>query len=111
MFEELFGNQNIEKVLFYLLVNEKVYATELSTRFDSALSPWQKGLDRLEAADVLVSTLVGKTRLFKFNPRYFFLNELKSLISRGYNQLPPKIKEKYYETKVRKRPRKKSKPL
>ncbi|MCB1071774.1 MAG: winged helix-turn-helix transcriptional regulator [Chlamydiia bacterium] len=111
MFEELFGNKNIEKILFYLLMNEKAYATELSTCFGTALAPWQKALERLENAGVLISTLRGKTRLFEFNPRYFFLNELRILISKGYQQLPNKIKETYYERKIRKRPRKKGKQL
>ena len=111
MFEELFGNQNIEKILYYLLVNEQAYATELSSRFETALSPWQKALERLERAGVLVSTLKGRTRVYEFNPRYFFLSELKNLITKGYKQLPKKIQEKYYETKIRQRPRKRGKPL
>ena len=110
MLEAIFGNQNIEKALYYLFINEKTYASELSLRFSSALSPWQKALERLEEGGILVSTLVGKTRLFTFNPRYFFLSELKSLLAKAYKTLPTKIKEKYYEPKIRKRPRKKGKP-
>ena len=111
MLEILFGNKYVEKVLFYLLVNEKCFATELSKRFGTALSPWQKGLDKLELAGVLVSFSIGKTRVFQFNPRYAFLNELKALITKAYEFLPNTLKINYYEPKIRKRPRRKGKPL
>lgn len=94
-----------------MLVNEETYATELSRRFGTALTPWQKALERLERGNILVSTLTGRTRVYKFNPRYFFLDDLKKLIAKGYEQLPQKIKEKYYEPKIRERPRRKGKPL
>ncbi|NGX26757.1 MAG: hypothetical protein K940chlam6_00682 [Chlamydiae bacterium] len=111
MLERLFGNKNIEKVLFYLAFNEKCYATQLSNNFDSALSGFQNTLDKLEYAGVLVSFLEGRTRMYQFNPRYPFLNELKSLLSRAYNYLPESIRKKYYEKRIRKRPRRKGKPL
>jgi len=110
MLEVLFGNKNTEKILFYLIVNEKCYASELKMRFQTALSPIQKCLDKLEAAGVLVNFPIGKTRLFQFNPRYSFLNELKAFIFKAYEFLPKKIKDEYYEPKVRKRPRKRKKP-
>jgi predicted transcriptional regulator len=111
MLEALFGNKNIEKILFFLLVNEKCFASELKQRFQTALSPIQKSLDKLETAGILVSFPVGKTRVFQFNPRYAFLNELRAFIARAYKFLPDKIKAQYYEPAVRKRPRKRAKPL
>lgn len=111
MFGRLFGNQNVEKILFFLLKNEKCYATELSRRFESALSGFQVTLDKLEYAGVLVSFLEGKTRMYEYNPRYPFLQELKNLMKKAYTHLPESIKEKYYETKERRRPRRRGKPL
>lgn len=111
MFEELFGNKYIEKILFFVLKNEKCYATELSRIFISSLSPIQKSLEKLENASILVSVLEGKTRIYLFNPRYPFLKELKELLIKAYDFLPEKIIAKYYEPKIRKRPRKKGKPL
>ncbi len=111
MLERLFGNRNIEKILFYLLFNEKCYATELSNNFESALSGFQNTLDKLEYAGVLINFLEGRTRMYQFNPRYPFLKELKNLLFRAYEFIPESMKKKYYEKRIRKRPRRKGKPL
>lgn len=111
MLASLFGNESIERVLFYLLQNKTCYALQLKNQFQSALSPMQQALQRLEKGGILVSTLVGKTRIFQFNPRYFFLKELHSFLQRVYDTLPEEIKKKYYETSIRKRPRRTGKPL
>ncbi|NGX38440.1 MAG: hypothetical protein K1000chlam2_01614 [Chlamydiae bacterium] len=111
MLERLFGNQNTEKILFFLLENDKCYGTQLSKYFESALSGFQNTLDKLEYAGVLVSFLEGRTRIYQFNPTYPFLNELTNLLKRAYEFLPDDIKEKYYEKRVRRRPRRKGKPL
>ncbi len=111
MLEALFGNESIERVLFYLLQNNTCYALQLKKQFQSALSPLQQALLRLEKGGILVSTLVGKTRVFQFNPRYLFLDELRSFLQRVYETLPEEIKKKYYEAPIRKRPRRTGKPL
>lgn len=111
MLEAITGNSALEKILFYLLKNEKCYGAELQKTFGEALSPFQKALDRLEKGGIVVSFLFGRTRVYEWNPRYPFLKELKSFLSKAYNFLPQEIKEKYYEPKVRKRPRRRGKPL
>ncbi len=111
MLEALFGNESVERVLFYLLQNKTCYALQLKKQFQSALSPMQQALLRLERGGILASTLVGKARIFQFNPRYFFLEELCTFLQRAYETLPDDIKKKYYEPVVRKRPRRTGKPL
>lgn len=111
MLESLFGSKTIEKILFYLLVNRTCYGSGLSQVFQESLSPFQKGLDRLETGGILVSFLEGKTRLYQFNPRYPFLTELKLFLEKAYEFLPSEFKERFYQPKIRKRPRRKGKPL
>ncbi|MCB1109401.1 MAG: winged helix-turn-helix transcriptional regulator [Chlamydiia bacterium] len=111
MLESLLGNKTVERILFYLLKNERCYGSELKGVFGGALSPFQKALDRLEEGGILVSFLVGKTRSYELNPRYPFLKELKTFLNKAYLFLPQEIKAKYYEPKIRKRPRRKGKPL
>jgi hypothetical protein len=111
MLEALFGNQTIECVLFYLLKNKTCYALQLKKQFQSALSPIQQALLRLERGGVVVSTLVGKTRIFQFNPRYIFIKKLRSFLQKAYETLPEEMKKKYYEPVERKRPRRSGKPL
>ncbi|PCI95941.1 transcriptional regulator [Candidatus Aerophobetes bacterium] len=109
MLEPIFGGKNVEKVFFYLLVNEKCYGGQLRRVFDQSLFPLQKALERLENGGILVSFLEGKTRLFQFNPRYPFLKELKAFLRKAYEFLPQEIKDQYYEPKIRRRPRKQGK--
>lgn len=111
MLESLFGNETIERILFFLLKNETCYALQLKKQFGTALSPLQQALLRLEKGGILVSTLVGKTRIFQFNPRYPFRKELLAFLESVYGTLPENIKKKYYEKPIRKRPRRTGKPL
>ncbi|PIS03396.1 MAG: ArsR family transcriptional regulator [Chlamydiae bacterium CG10_big_fil_rev_8_21_14_0_10_42_34] len=111
MLEAIFGAKVIEKILFFLLINERCYGSQLSRSFDEALTPFQKGLDRLEAGGIIVSFVEGKTRIYQFNPRYPFLSELKAFLLKSYEFLPSEFKERFYQPKIRKRPRRKGKPL
>jgi hypothetical protein len=111
MLESLFGNESIERVLFYLLQNGTCYALQLKKQFQTSLSPFQQALLRLEKGGILASALVGKTRIFQFNPRYLFLEELRLFLQRSYETLPESIRKKYYEAPIRKRPRRTGKPL
>lgn len=111
MFELLFGGKNIEKILFFLLINKRCYGRELSSIFQQSVSPIQKALDRLEEGGIIVSFLEGKTRVYQFNKRYAFLKELKMLLEKAYIFLPKEFKDKYYDRKIRKRPRRRKKPL
>lgn len=109
MLEELFGSKNRERVLQFILAHKEGYAKEISDFYGSSLDPIQKQLDRLEIAGILVSKKVGRTRLFMFNPRYAFLEELKALLQKAFEFYPPEEIERL--SMVRKRPRRKGKPL
>ncbi|NGX39573.1 MAG: hypothetical protein KR126chlam1_00905 [Chlamydiae bacterium] len=110
MLEYLFGNKNVEKILVYLLLHEKTYATELSKIFRTPLDPMQKTLRKLENGGLLVSFKEGKTRVFQWNPRYPFLDEIQALAAKSYRYFPPQIQE-HYQPHKRKRPRKTGKRL
>lgn len=111
MLESLFGTSIIEKILFYLLVNQKCYATQLRNTFNVPLYSFQRGLARLENGGIIISHEEGKTVIYEFNPRYPFLSQLKNFLSKAYSFLPTELKEKYYEPVIRKRPRRRGKPL
>lgn len=111
MLEYLFGNPVIEKVLFFLELNEKCYPSQLKGVFQSPLYSFQRALQRLERGGVIVSHKEGKTLIYQFNPRYPFLSELKALLIKAYNFFPDEIKEKYHKPTARKRPRRQGKPL
>lgn len=88
MLEKVFGSKNREKVLLYIMGRNEGYAREIAVYYNSSLSPIQKQLDNLEAASVLTSRLVGKTRIYFFNARYPFINELMALLRKAADFLP-----------------------
>lgn len=110
MLEYLFANKNVEKIIMYLFLHGKANATELSRTFGSSLDPIQKTLRKLEDGGLLVSFLEGRTRVFLWNPRYPFLQEIQALAKKSYEFLPTDIQETYHPIR-RKRPRKTGKPL
>lgn len=111
MLEALLGNTLIEKILFYLLINDRCYPSELKKIFGVQLYSAQRTLSRLEKGAILISHKEGKTLIFQFNPHYVFLPELLAFLRKAYQFLPTEIKEKYYEPIIRKRPRRHGKPL
>lgn len=108
MLSKLFGSRVAEFVLYYLCVYEKGYARKISTIFGVSLNAVQKQLMKFEEAGVLVSFLEGRTRIFRWNPRYPFLQELKALLEKALEYLPDSEKAKYF--KERTRPRRTGKP-
>lgn len=56
-----------------------------------------------------MSHLVGKTRVYEWNPRYLFLPELRAMLEKALTRLPGSIQEKYFRERMR--PRRKGKPL
>ncbi len=109
MLDELFGSKNRERVLQYIDVNGQGYAKEIADFYDSSIDPIKKQLERLESGGILVNQTVGRTRLFMFNPRYAFKDELQALLEKAREYYSPAEQERFM--KQRKRPRRTGKPL
>lgn len=92
----LITNKSFEKILFFLLLNGKCYAAQLSQRFQAPLTPLQYALIKLERGGILKSYTEGKTRYFEFNPSYPLLSELESLLKKAYTLLSGPEKKMYY---------------
>jgi DNA-binding transcriptional ArsR family regulator len=110
MLEGLFGNATAEKVLFFLERYEEGYALGIARTFDDLpVSMVQRQLQRLEAAGVLASRLQGRTRVYEWNPRFAFREELRALLRKALQSLPASERERYFA--ARRRPRRAGKPL
>jgi len=109
MLEGLFGNVIVEKIFFFLNAYGEGYPLGMANTFGEPVNRIQQQLKRLESSGIIVSRLVGKVRLYTFNPRYPFLKELKTLVSKAYEFLPEAEKDKYYRRRIR--PRRAGKPL
>jgi hypothetical protein len=109
MLDKLFGGYTAEKVLMFINVYGEGYAREIERIMRLPFYPVNRQLARFEDAGVLVSRMKGRTKVFEFNPRYPFSNELKNLLSKAYEYTPQAEKQRFYME--RKRPRKSDKPL
>lgn len=109
LLESLFGNKTAEKVFLYLANYSQGYARDIALTYDTTLSMVQKQLTRLEAGGILSSRLVGKTRVYELNPRWYFYKELSALLQKALAALPPAETAKYY--RKRQRPRRAGKAL
>lgn len=96
MFEVLFGNKNVEKVLIFLFVNGKCYGTQLHRLLSTPLTPLQKVLLRLEKGGLISSSYEGKTRIYRFNPNFPLMSELEQLLKKAYTLLPAHEKKLFY---------------
>jgi predicted ArsR family transcriptional regulator len=109
MLETVLGSKNRERVLQYISVRHKGYAKEIADFYGTSVDPIQKQLDRLEEGGVLVSRQIGRTRMYEFNPRYAFLDELQALLKKALSYYPQEEREAL--SIYRARPRRKGKPL
>ncbi len=109
MLETIVGSSSSEKVLMFLLARDEGYAREIARFFATDLTPIQKHLAKLETGGVLVSRLVGRTRLFSFNPRYPMIDELRALLEKTLQFYPDDVREQLLMN--RRRPRRRGKPL
>ncbi|MEK6690708.1 MAG: winged helix-turn-helix domain-containing protein [Nitrospirota bacterium] len=109
MLEGLFGNITIEKIFFYLSAYGEGYPLGIARTFGVPVNRIQQQLKRLENNGIVASRLTGNVRIYTFNPRYPFLKELRSLITRAYEFLPETEKDMFY--RMRTRPRRAGKPF
>lgn len=108
MLDALLGNKTAERVLLYLANYGQGYARQIATTHGSPVSVVLKQLARLEEGGILVSRLLGRTRLYELNPRWYFHRELKALLAKAIAALPPEEVKKHY--RARQRPRRAGKP-
>lgn len=109
MIEVLLGSKNAERVLIYIFARGEGYPREIARFFNTDLKSIQNQMDKFEAGGVLVSRAIGRTRPYQFNPRYPFLNELKSLLEKALSFYPAKEQEELIMN--RRRPRSRGKEL
>ena len=109
MLELIFGNKTAEKVLLHIFHYGEVHASAIAHDYQMAVNPILGQLDRFEKANVLISKEQGRTRVYSFNPKSPLVKPVKELIKSLYDSIPLKEKEVLFS--VRRRPRRKGKPV
>jgi len=84
------------------------YARELSRILEAPVSVIQKALKSLEKDGVIAARVMGRTRVYRFDSRYFAAAELQSFLRR---LAEPEAEWKNRLARIRRRPRIGGKPL
>jgi biotin operon repressor len=109
MLQALLCSSAAERVLLYLQDYEQSYGREIAATFGMAQSQVRKQLEKFESGGVLVSRLVGRTRLYQRNPRNPLVPAIRALLTAAIDSLPPADRQRY--PRRRTRPRRSSKAL
>ncbi len=108
--ETLFGGRAATRVLLFIENYSEGYASQIARTFEMPLSEVQKQLAKFEDVGILVSRMVGTSRMYTWNPRDPALNGLRQLLQNTLNYgIPNKRLNQYF--RQRRRPRRKGKPL
>lgn len=107
--EAIFGNKTSAAVLLYIENYDSGYASRIADTFEMPLSVVQDQLRKLEAAGVLVSRTVGRTRVYEFSPRNPSVRNLRQFLSNELKVLPESLTKRYF--RERQRPRRTGKPI
>jgi hypothetical protein len=103
MLEAVFGSLAAERVLLFLHRYERAYGRQIAVAFDMPVSEIQKQLRKLELGGLLVSQMIGRTRMYAWNPRSVFVAPLRKLLQDMLENLPPEQRNPYADG--RRRPR------
>ena len=107
--DAIFGSRTAANVLLYLENYQSGYASGIAATYDAPVSLVQNQLRKFEAAGLLVSRQVGRTRVFEFNPRNPTTINLRKFLADELSGLPESVIKQYF--RERKRPRRSGKPL
>ncbi len=109
MLDKILGSETAMKIMLHLIHYVEIYPSAVSKDYKIALSAVQKQFARFEEAGVLVSKLVGKTRVYKFNMKSKVAKTFHDLVRLYYDGLSPSDKEQIFSE--RRRPRRAGKPI
>jgi hypothetical protein len=109
MLENIFGNKSTEKILLHIFHYGESYASAIASDFKTPLNPIVQQLNKLEQSGVLVSKVIGRSRIYSFNPKSPFSKPMKEIIQIAYEGIP--LNERHELFAIRRRPRRKGKPV
>jgi DNA-binding transcriptional ArsR family regulator len=103
-----FGSQARTRALLALRLVGESYPRELARLTELSLFSIQKALAALERDGLVAARAMGRTRVYRLNPRYFALRELQQYLDR---LVQPETTLRVRARTIRRRPRLTGKPL
>lgn len=108
MLDKILGSEIAMKIMLHLVHYSEIYPSAVAKDLELTLSAVQKQFARFEESGVLVSKLVGRTRVYMFNKKSKAATKFYDLVKVYYDGLSVKDKEKLFS---RRRPRRPGKPV
>jgi DNA-binding transcriptional ArsR family regulator len=109
MLNKILGSETAMKIMLHLIHYGEIYPSAVAKDYNLALSGVQKQFQRFEDAGILVSKLVGKSRIYLFNKKSPVVKPFIELIKVYYDGLSLEDKEQLFS--ARRRPRRPGKPV
>ena len=109
MLDKILGSTTAMKIMLHLIHYKEIYPTAVAKDYQISLSAVQKQFQRFEEAGILVSKLVGKSRVYFFDKKSPVVKPFIELIRVYYDRLSLEDKEQLFGT--RRRPRRAGKPV
>jgi predicted ArsR family transcriptional regulator len=109
MLEGIFGNKTAEKILIHIMHYGEIHAAAIARDYSISENQVRNQLDRFENANIIISKVIGRARLYRFNPKSPYSKAVQEIIKIAYNSIPLSEKENLF--KIRRRPRKKGKDI
>ncbi len=103
-----FGSEGRTRVLLALRLLLESYPRELARVLGMPFSTVQKALRSLEKDGLVAGRAVGRTRVFRLDPRHFAYHELQDFLLR---LTEPESELRSRVSALRRRPRRTAKPL
>lgn len=94
--EILFGSRSAAYALLFIEAYGSGHATRIAKTFEIPLNGIQRQLLKLENNGILVSRLIGRTRLFEFNPRDLTARNLQLFLAAELKNLPRETYRQYF---------------
>jgi len=107
--ETVLGSTSATYVLLFIENYEDGHASRIAKTFDVSVMGIQRQLRRFEENGVLVSRMVGRSRIFTFNDRNPTVRHLRVFLAAELELLPKRTIKQFF--RQRQRPRRTGKPL
>jgi DNA-binding transcriptional ArsR family regulator len=109
MLDKILGSETAMKIMLHLTHYGEIYPTAVARDYEISVNGVQKQFERFEDAGILVSKLVGKSRVYMFNKKSPVVKPFMELIKVYYDSLSIDDKQEIFAT--RRRPRRPGKPV
>lgn len=106
--EAVFGNKSAAQTLMFLQNYGERHVNRIALTFAFSPTAIKRQLLRFESSGLLVSRVVGKSRLFTWNPRSSTAKNLRMFLEAELEKLPKEVQQYFF--RQRQLPRRSGKP-